>query len=176
MSTIISMLRGINVGGKKVEMEKLRKDYESLGFTNIKSYIQSGNVLFETSQKDDLAETIEEKIKQSFGLDVAVFIRTENELRKLVENNPFRTKDVTKLHVTFLREEPREIPDAEIASVKGKAEDYRFSGREIYLFCPNGYGRTKLSNSLFERRLKTPATTRNWNTVNTLLSMASSKV
>jgi uncharacterized protein (DUF1697 family) len=171
MSKIISMLRGINVGGKKVEMEKLRKDYESLGFTNIRSYIQSGNVVFETSLRNNLAETIEKKIKRSFDLDVAVFIRTESELREIVDNNPFRAKDTTKLHVTFLREKPREIPDAEIAGVKDKAQFY---GREVYLFCPNGYGRTRLSNSLFERKLKILATTRNWNTVNTLLSMVSS--
>jgi uncharacterized protein (DUF1697 family) len=174
MSKIISLLRGVNVGGKKVEMEKLRKDYKSLGFTNIRSYIQSGNVVFETSLRNNLAETIEKKIKRSFDLDVEVFIRTESELREIVDNNPFRAKDLTKLHVTFLREKPREIPDAEIAGVKDKAEDYQFYGREVYLFCPNGYGHTRLSNSLFERKLKILATTRNWKTVNTLLSMVSS--
>jgi uncharacterized protein (DUF1697 family) len=169
------MLRGINVGGKKVEMEKLRSGYISLGLQNVRSYIQSGNVVFESSNHNipELTSSIEKKIKSSWGFDVAVFIRNDNEIRRIVENNPFGKRDQSKLHVTFLRKEPQQFPFDEIGKVKTKSEDVSFSSKEIYLFCPNGYGNTKLSNAFFERKLKTLATTRNWNTVNTLLSMVS---
>jgi uncharacterized protein (DUF1697 family) len=92
-----------------------------------------------------------------------------------VKNSPFKKEkyDETKLHVTFLSEEPKSVPIDDLNTVRRGAEDFVVSGREIYLYCPNGYGVTKLSNSFFERKLKVSATTRNWRTVNTLLTMMS---
>lgn len=175
MRTYVSMLRGINVGGQKiVKMEQLKVLYESLGFTDVRTYVQSGNVLFEGSEPDssNLSRKIKERIRKSFNLEVSVFIRTEDELRRLIEENPFEGKDAGKLHVTFLSERPATWPLDEISNAKEGGEEFLISGKEIFLFLPNGYGRTKLSNNFFEKKLKVNATTRNWRTVNSLLSMA----
>ena len=170
----ISMLRGINVGGKnRIKMEELRELYETLGFENVQTYVQSGNVIFESTDADitKIANRIEKKIKGVTGLDIPVFIRTRSEFQGLVKNTPFAGKDTTKLHVTFLSEVPQYLPVDEINAAKARNEEFSISGREIYLYCPNGYGITKLSNNFFERKLNVLATTRNWNTVNVLLSM-----
>jgi uncharacterized protein (DUF1697 family) len=172
--TYISMLRGVNVGGKKMEMEKLRQIYESMGFKNVRSYIQSGNVLFEYSKMNDLAlsQKIEKQILKAFGMEVPVLIRTDREIRSIIEKNPYSKKDPSKLHVTFLRSEPiQDPPLEEIKEVKDSAEEFAILGREVYLFLPKGYGTSKLTNTFFERKLNVSATTRNWRTVNTFVSM-----
>lgn len=169
MPTYISMLRGINVSGQKsIKMEKLKELYESLKFNDIKTYIQSGNVMFECKDSDykSLEKKIENKIKEKIGFDVVIFIRTRNELKKVIENNPF--KEDERIYVTFLSSVPSKIPIDEINKAKGKSEKYFISSREIYFSCPNGYGKTKLSNNFFENKLKVTATTRNWNTVKVL--------
>src|SRR5487761_790588 len=170
----ISLLRGINVSGKKrVNMKELEKLYISLGFKNVQTYIQSGNVVFECPDTDvlKLANKIEKRIEQHFGFDVVIFIRTRNEFEKLVEETPFAGKDDSKCHVTFLSEKPASFPNDEMEKAKDKKEEFVCSGKEVYLLCPNGYGRTKLSNNFFERQLKVDATTRNWKTVSVLFSM-----
>jgi uncharacterized protein (DUF1697 family) len=175
MTTYISMLRGINVSGqKKIKMDELKKLYESLDFKNVQTYLHSGNVIFECSDTNvaKLINKIERKIKNSFGFDVLVLIRTITEIQKLIENTPFVKKDTSKLHVTFLSDTPTKSPINEINKIKDKSEEFFISGKEIYLFCPKGYGRTKLSNNFFERKLKLSATTRNWKTVNKLLEIA----
>ena len=155
-------------------MEVLKKLYESLGFKNIQTYIQSGNVIFEgpDTKISKLINEIERKIKKSFGFDVLVLIRTKNDLQKLIDNNPFTKKDTTKLLVTFLSDTPIQSPIDEIVKIKDPSEEFYIYGKAIYLFCPNGYGRSKLSNNFFERKLKLSATTRNWKTVNKLLELA----
>ena len=175
MDTFISMLRGINVSGKNtIRMEELRELYETLGFKKVQTYVQSGNVIFETSDTNpsELATKIEKKIRQKFTFDVPVFIRTKSVFEKLIKNSPFNGKDPTRLHVTFLSDKPTKPPIEEISAAKAENEELSIIGKEIYLFCPNGYGNTKLSNSFFERKLKVRATTRNWKTVNTLFSLA----
>ncbi len=175
LNSYISMLRGINVSGqKKVNMKELEKLYETLGLKNVQTYIQSGNVVFQTPEADalSLAGKIERKIEQSFGFNVPIFIRTKGEFQKLIKNNPFPGRDESKLHVTFLYSKPASLRMDEIVRAKDNAEEFSSSGREIYLFLPNGYGRTKLSNSFFERKSKVLATTRNWRTLNTLFSMS----
>jgi uncharacterized protein (DUF1697 family) len=169
------MLRGINVSGqKKIKMGELKKLYGSLDFKNVKTYIQSGNVIFECSDTNvsKLINKIERKIKNFFGFDVLVLIRTIPEMQKLIENNPFAKKNTSKLHVTFLSDTPTQSPMDEINKIKDQSEEFFISDKEIYLFCPNGYGRSKLSNNFFERKLGLSATTRNWNTVNKLLELA----
>ncbi len=175
MNSYVSMLHGINVSGqKKIKMEELKKLYESLGFSDVQTYIQSGNVIFKSPEKDTskLVSRIQQKMKQIFGFDVSVIIRTKGQLHELIENNPFTNKDTSKLHVTFLSAVPTSVPVDEINKVKDKAEEFFIADRAIYLFCPNGYGRSKLSNTLFEKKLKVSATTRNWETVKALLNMA----
>ena len=175
MATHISLLRGINVSGqKKVDMKKLKQLYESLGFKEVQTYIQSGNVIFEhaATKIPELLIKIQNKIMQYFGFEVFVVIRTKHEFQKLIQNNPFAGKDESRIYVTFLSEKPKDVLMEEIEKVKGKEEEFFLSGKEIYFFCPHGYGRTKLSNNFFERKLKVAATTRNWRTVSTLLSLA----
>ena len=126
-------------------MEDLRKLYHSLGFGSVQIYVQSGNVIFESlgTSIAKMSTKIETKIKMSYGFDVSVLIRTKSEFQRLVENTPFAGKDITKLHVTFLSDTPIDLPVEEINAVRGKNEEFSISGKEIYLFCPNGYGVTK---------------------------------
>ncbi len=178
MNTYISMLRGINVSGQKmIKMEALKALYESLNFKNVKTYIQSGNVLFESmiANPAEITKKIEDKIKRSFGFSVPVVLRMPNELHRVIEKNPFlikRKEDVTKLHVTFLSRIPDSVLVNEIKSAAFKPDEFIISGREIYVFCPGGYGNTKINNSFFEKKLNVSATTRNWKTVNMLSDMA----
>jgi len=179
MVRYVSLLRGINVGGqKKISMAQLKELYEDLGFSGVMTYVQSGNVVFSDTSANvpNIKSRIEREIKRSFGMDVLIFIRTQAELKKLTDNSPFKQKDGTKLHVTFLSEEPGKIPKADLDRARHGGEDYSIAGKEIYLFCPNGYGSTKLSNNFFERKLGVSATTRNWRTVNTLLSMSANDI
>ena len=172
----VSMLRGINVGGqKRVSMQTLKEGFSAIGLKEVQSYVQSGNVVFSTNEDDisKLKKQIETKIKQTIRFDVSVFLRTRADLLKIVKKSPFKQRDETKLHVTFLYERPAAVPLDELKSARVGEEEFSVSGSEIYLFCPNGYGVTKLSNSFFEKKLKVSATTRNWRTVNTLLTMMS---
>jgi uncharacterized protein (DUF1697 family) len=178
MKKYISILRGINVSGSKmVKMEALRKMYEDLKFKNVKTYIQSGNVLFEDKPTDPktLEKRISKKIQEEFEFDVPVLVKEKSELETVLKNNPFvnkRKQDITKLHVTFLSEEPNKALIEKIKEKTYDRDEYIITGTTIYLFCPDGYGRTKLNNNFFENKLKVSATTRNWKTVNELVSMA----
>lgn len=169
------MLRGINVGGQKsVPMAELKKLYESLRFKNVQTYIQSGNVIFQSSESDvsKLITKIEKKIKQVFGFDVPVVIRTKEELQKAIKKMPFTNKETDGVYMMFLSDKPGQIPLDEINKVKDKSETFYISGKEIYLSCPKGFGQTKLTINLFEKKLKITATARNWNTVNKLMELA----
>jgi len=180
MNTYISILRGINVGGKnKVRMVELRSLYENIGFKNVQSYIQSGNVVFLTKniEPKHLESQIVKEIQVAFGYEVSVIVRTLDVWEATVHNNPF-TKDTEKedkfLHVTFLSNPIalERIDTEKIMKKKRPREEVSFSKNAVYLYCPKGYGRTKLNNNFFERKLKTPATTRNWKTTKRLLKMA----
>ncbi len=181
MSTFVSMLRGINVGGqKRLRMENLREIYEGLGFKNVRTYVQSGNVVFESGEHDPsaLVSRIEAQIQQACGFTTEVFIRQSSELQTILEGNPFiaeRNEDPSKLHVTFFYRAPSEIVPSKLTPPDSIADELALTEMAVYLFCPNGYGKTKLSNSFFERKLGIPVTTRNWNTVNALYKMAVEK-
>ncbi len=177
MNSYVAMLRGINVSGRnKVKMDDLRELVTSLGFSDVRTYIQSGNIIFanDTDSPSEITGQIEGEISRRFGLDVAVVLRTRDDLAEIVENNPFLTQgaDPAHLHVTFLAEAPDRalIDRLDIRNVAG--DEYRLRDREIYLYCPQGYGQTKLTNAFWERRLHLPTTTRNWNTITTLLKLA----
>lgn len=177
MPTHVAMLRGINVSGHKViKMDQLRASFAALGFSNIKTYVQSGNVVFEAAKDSaaSLSKQIEEKILRDFGFSVPVFLKTAKELEEIIKRNPFLTDpaiDHSKLHVTFLSDTPPKTALEQLQPLAIKPEQFHIMGREIYLYCPNGYGRTKLSNSAIEKKLSVGATTRNWTTTNTLLAM-----
>ncbi len=174
----IALLRGINIGrNKRIKMADLVKTLESLGFKNVKTYLQSGNVIFEHDSSDiaEIAESIERKISETFSFSVDVIIRTNDELERVVKGNPFIKEldiELDKLYVTFLSDIPD--PKAVLNMDIDKAENEKFEiiGREVYLYCPNGYARTKLKNDAFERKLNTTATTRNWKTTNKLMELS----
>jgi uncharacterized protein (DUF1697 family) len=180
VTVAISLLRGINVGGHKlVKMDSLRAMYESLGFRDVQTYVQSGNVVFRTTARDlaGLATRIELKIEQTHGFRPSVIIRSTSELREAIARNPFAGRkdiDFSKLLLTFLAVDPAPEAREKILAIKADPEELRIEGREVYAYLPNGFGRAKLSHTIIERTLKTPGTGRNWNTVTKLLEMAES--
>ncbi len=173
MNIYISLLRGINVSGQKmIKMDELKKLYEFLGFQNVKTYIQSGNVIFESDEKDasKLQEIIEKKIEEIFGFDVRVFIRTPEELKRVIDQNPFPGEN-KGWYVIFCSASCVGLPLEELQKAKADSEQFSISENGIYLLFPEGVGRTKLSNNFFEKKLKISGTMRNWNTVNKLLEI-----
>ena len=173
MTTYAALLRGINLGSHaKIKMPALGQLFLDLGHTDVQTYLQSGNVVFRSDDKDPdtLARAIERRIKHDLDLVVPVLLRSEAELADVVANNPFlkQQADPATLHVTFLADAPdRERLDS-IDPAFGEPDAFAVVGHDLYLRCPNGYGRTKLNNNFFERRLKVGATTRNWKTVTKL--------
>jgi uncharacterized protein (DUF1697 family) len=177
MTSYISMLRGINVGGqKKINMEALRSVYAGLGLTNVRSYVQSGNVVFDSAEQETaaLAGRIEAQIEQSFGFAVLVFVRGVPDFQRVLAGNSFLKAhaDPSKLHVTFLYSPPSQAALSSLPIPGADGDQFWFGEQAVYLYCPNGYGKTRFSNDFFERKLSVPATTRNWNTVNTLFQLA----
>lgn len=179
MATYISILRGINVSGKNIiKMEALSNMYESLGFKNCVTYIQSGNVVFESkkSTPEKLADTISAQIEKDFGFQVPVLVLTADTLQEIISQNPFvkdKKKDVTFFHVTFLAEASA-VKEYDTILDKGQAgEEISITPKAVYLYCPKGYGNTKWTNTFLESKLKVKATTRNWKTTLELLKMVS---
>lgn len=182
MTKYISILRGINVGGKrKILMADLKELYKSLGFENIISYIQSGNVIFESKKKNanDVADTFTKKIKEAifekYGFDVPVIIRSVEEIKSIVENHPFEEKEgvqIENLCLTFLSDIPS-AENLEIINTYDYAPDlFQIIEDNVFLFIEGKYHKSKLTNNFFEKKLKVSATTRNWKTVNKLLELS----
>jgi uncharacterized protein (DUF1697 family) len=179
MKTFLSLLRGINVSGqKKIHMTELKILYEDLNFKNVITYIQSGNVIFRSTNGNNLSKKIEQKIFEKYNFNVPVIIRTTDEMQSIIDGNPFLIEkdiDLSKLHVVYLSENPSHKNSDKIKKSNGEPDTFYISGKEIYLYCPNGYGRTKLTNNFFENKFKVNATTRNWKTTNELLKMIKSE-
>ncbi len=176
--TVISMLRGVNLGAhKRIKMDALRDLYESLGFRDPQTYVQSGNVLFKTSERSlaSLVKRIEAGIEETFGFHSDVIVRTPAEMQSVIARNPFASRsgiEPNKLLVTFLAGDPTPEARAKIAEIKTDPEELRLDGRELYIYYPNGMGRTKLNAASIERVLKLSGTARNWNSVKNMLEMA----
>ena len=175
----VALLRGINLGStNKIKMADLVRLFAGLGHADVRTYLQSGNVVFSTAGADpkNLAPPIEKAILDELGLTVTVLLRTGPDLTKVLAANPYlnRQDDPTKLHVTFLAEAPEPDLASAVRVPDGESAEFTLAGREVYLHCPDGYGRTKLNNAFFERKLAVPATTRNWRTVVALHDMTGS--
>jgi uncharacterized protein (DUF1697 family) len=169
--THVALLRGINLGSRnRVAMQDLRALVEELGGEDVRTYLQSGNVVF--GGRALTAEAIAEAIHESLGVDVHVLVRSGAELGKVVRGNPFPKADPATLHVTFLAEAPDEARVKDLGERTFEPDEFEVAGREVYLRCPNGYGRSKLSNAFLEKQLGVPATTRNWKTVTALAELA----
>ncbi|MCK9926651.1 DUF1697 domain-containing protein [Frankia sp. Mgl5] len=174
-----ALLRGINVAGKaKVRMPDLRRIFEDLGNRDIQTYLQSGNVVFsappEAGDAQEVAAGIRRKMISDLDVDVAILLRTGAELTEIVAASPFldREEDYTKLHVTFLDQVPGEAAVDRFTVPAGESGIPAIIGRNVYLHCPDGYGRTRLSNVYIEKKLGTVGTTRNWKTVLRLCELA----
>ncbi len=178
VKTYISVLRGVNVGGhKKVKMDALRAVYLELGFVNVCTYIQSGNVIFQdgTAQTNELERVVGLRIAETFGFEVPVIVLELSELRDIVRRNPFafsRSDEATHLYVTFLSSIPSPEAIGAIREAKFTPDECHVTDRAAYLFCPGGYGKTKFTNTFVEGKLKVVATTRNWKTAGELLAIA----
>lgn len=175
MPTHISLLRGINVGGnKKIRMAELKSLYESLGFSNVTTYVQSGNVVFDADSTDavELITRIEAAIAERFGFDVTVLLRTADDLRRILDNNPFPDAEAKYLHVLFLSATPAPGAAAALNVPVADGEDWLLAGQEVYLHYPNGSGRSKMTGAFFERVLGVAGSARNWNSVNALYNLA----
>ena len=174
MKCYVTILRGINVSGqKKIRMADLSKLYESLGLTNVHTYIQSGNVVFESVQgkPGKLVRDIEQAIRKKYGFDVPVLVRTGAEIRDAIRVNPFLKEtgiNASKLHLTFLEQAPEKSAVRKFDPGSLGQDRYSIKDANVYLYCPGGYGKTRLSNTFLEKQLGVRATTRNWKTVNVL--------
>lgn len=181
VTTVIALLRGINVGGQKmIKMADLKSIFESMGFLHVRTYIQTGNVIFETDEDctDLLRENTEHRLADALGYEVPVILRTLTELEDIIRNNPFDGSEITdpkQLYVSFLSAEPAGESVNELARYTGGGDDeIRVIHREVYLLCRQPYHKTAYSNHFLERKLKVQATARNWNTVNKVISIGRS--
>jgi uncharacterized protein (DUF1697 family) len=172
MKTYVCILRGINVGGhKKILMSDLAAMFEESGYKKVSTYIQSGNVIFHSPEEipgDLIAGKIRKAIHRKFGFDVPVIVRTINEMQKTVRSNPFlkdREISVEKLHVTLLSEIPEKTLLDALKKHDFPPDKFSVVENDVFLYCPGGYGNTRLSNAFFENRLNVSATTRNWKTI-----------
>ncbi len=178
MQTYICLLRGINVSGNNIiKMDALKTMLSNLKYKNITTYIQSGNIVFQTNsnEKEKLEKQIKERIKATFKLEVPVLVLTLATLKKTIANNPFAknlNKDVAFLHTTFLSSIPIKMDIDKIGFSTFLPDECTLMDDIVYLYCPNGYGNTKLTNTFFEKKLTCTATTRNWNTINKLIAIA----
>ena len=180
MQTYVSVLRGINVSGHRViKMDALKKSYADLGFTNIHTYIQSGNVIFQFKKSEPLkiGNMIKNKIFDEYGFDVPVIVKEFRELKDILKNNPFVNNinvDISMLHVTFLSAIPVKSEVNKLKDFNFSPDEFKIIGDVIYLHIPSGYGNTKLNINFFQNKLKVIATNRNWKTVNELCKIADS--
>ena len=172
------MLRGINVGGHNIiKMDALRALYSSLKFGNPQTYVQSGNVVFQSGDHDSEAvvNRIQNGIEKKFGCRPEIIVRTAHELRRVIKKNPFAKREgiePAKLLVSFLRTKPTKSARKELLKQKFSPEELHVGEQELYIYFPNGMGQTKLPWSRLDKILGTAGTGRNWNSVNKLLEMA----
>lgn len=176
MNKYVALLRGINVSGQKIiKMDALKSIFEALEFQNVKTYIQSGNVIFEASvtEHELLAESIEMQLRVELGYEITVVVKTLSELEEVIQHNPFTENEASegKLYVSFLSKEPVAEDLAALLSVQNGVDEIRALDREVYILCRQGYGKSQFSNNFIEKKLRVPATTRNWQTVNKLANM-----
>ena len=172
MKTYILLLRGINVSGKnKLPMESLREMFHNLGYQNVKTYIQSGNIIVTSAEsKKTICQKIENEINIAFGYNVPVIAKTISEWKQAIENYPFPTENPKIAAFVFLNQTTSET---EIETNNINDDAYKIDNDIVYIYCPSTFAKTKLSNNFFERKLHVKATTRNYNTTLTLLKLAS---
>jgi uncharacterized protein (DUF1697 family) len=180
MNTLIALFRGINVGGKStLPMRDLVTLFEELGCRNIRTYIQSGNVVFETAEnsREELAKRVSEKVTGRFGFTPYVLLLTVEELNQALAQNPFpQTADNPQsLHLGFLSSSPVNPDLTRLERLKSESERFQLNGNVFYLFAPDGVGRSKLAAGA-ERSLGVPMTDRNWRTICKIAEIAKTEI
>jgi len=181
MDTCITMLRGINMTGHNtIKMAELTNLFRQIGFTDAETYIQSGNIVFtcHNNNIDDVSSEIRKAILSEFNLNIAVITRTSDEMKKIISANPFLKVsgfDPSKMAVLFLELKPSDAQVLKVTGIDYPPDKFHINDSEIYLYCPNGFGKTKLYTNFFETKMKVTGTARNWRTVNKLLEMAEKK-
>ncbi len=171
MNDFVALIRGINVGGNnKIKMADLKNSLAKCNFKDIKTYIQSGNVVFQSEHKDctQLSLQITNVVLKDFGFKVPVLVRSKNEFLTEKEENPFlkmKDTDLSKLYVTFLESVPVNFDTNLLKNTNFNNDKFHLANKAIYLFFKDGYSQTKLTNNFWEKKLKIRATTRNWKTV-----------
>lgn len=177
MPKYIVLLRGINVSGqKKIKMAELRSHLAELEYSEVETYIQSGNIILKSDihEKNEIQKSIKSLITDKYGFDVEVFVKTPADLQYVLENNPFineRNLDIERIYYTFLEKEPDITNVQKLAEYSFPPEEYILDGVNLFFYSPDGYGRAKMNNNFFENKLKVFATTRNWKTVKKLYDM-----
>lgn len=174
MQSWVALLRGINVGGhRRVAMADLQAVVEETGAEEVQTYLQSGNVVFRSGDRPGaLIEDLERRVAERLDLDVCVLLRAGRELAAIVGNPLAAKRDPTTLHVTFLAAKPDPARVRDLDPLAGAPDEFQVVGSEVFLFCSDGYGRSRLTNAFFEKRLGCPATTRNWRTATALAELA----
>lgn len=177
MPRYVALLRSVNIGGYgRMAMNDLRDTFDSLGYDDVVTYIQSGNVLFSASSRSESAivEAIESRIAHDFGDSPAVLLRTAADLRRVGAKSPYAKKgaDPARHHVTFLNEAPSKATLKAFTLPPSGKDELVVDGREVYVHTPGGYAGTKYTGTFIERRLGVVSTTRNWNTVTKLCELA----
>lgn len=175
MTGYLALLRAVNVGGNKVVMAELRDLFAELGYGGARTHLQTGNVIFTAATEDrrGLASTISAAIEERMGVASTVLLRTREELAATVEADPFAARgvDPARRFLTFLDDTPDAALVAALDPDHGAPDQYALGDRVVYVHCPDGYGRTKLNNAYFERRLKVPATSRGFRVAAKLLDL-----
>jgi len=173
VNTYIALLRGINVGGKNtLPMKDLTGILECMGYSDVSTYIQSGNAVFRSKTKCSNKTAIEigSKIMESHGFTPKILLLEVSELKDAIENNPFRAEDGKGLHFFFLEAKPNNPDLTKLMNLKSASEEFKLDGSVFYLLAPDGIGHSKLAAAV-EKSMGVAATARNWNTVNKLISM-----
>jgi uncharacterized protein (DUF1697 family) len=177
MPRYVALLRSVNVAGHgRIAMAELVRSFDTLGYKDVSTYIQTGNVLFTASSKSTatLAAQIEKQLAADFGSAPAVILRTVPEFLRIGHSSPYAAKgaDPARHHVTFLAEAPTKERQRSLTLPKSGRDELTIDGKEIYVHTPDGYANTKLTGTFLERHLAVVSTTRNWNTVTKLCALA----
>lgn len=175
MNQYIAFLRAINVGGRFVKMDDLRQQFEQLGFSQVQTYIQSGNVIFETAAANPahLEQTIEDHLHQLLGYEVSTLIRTPSELAEIAAYQPFaaaKFTDKSTLYISFLKAEPAPDRLQQLAGFNSAIDEFHQHGRQVYWLMHKHQGQSKFTNSKLEKVLQVPATRRNSSTVQKIMA------
>jgi uncharacterized protein (DUF1697 family) len=175
VTSYVALLRAVNVGGRnRVPMAELRALCAALDYEDVRTFIQSGNVVLKsTARPAKVARDLAAALRAHFGFDIGVVVRTRAELAEIVAGNPYLDAgaEASRLHVAFLAGRPAAAGIASLDPDRSPPDEFVVRGREIFIRTPNGMGRSKLTPDYFQKCLGTECTARNWNTVTKLLDL-----